>query len=67
MKILLRHLASGIDGDGTRKETVELATVPHEGEEIHWPERILRVYKTIHFPDVKEGDHVACLYVTEPS
>ena len=62
MKILLRHLG-GFD-DGSRKEEVELAGVPRRDDEIHWPDRILRVIKVMWFPS--EGnphEHAACLYV----
>ena len=57
MKVLLRHVPS------TEKEYVELAGVPQAGEEIHWPERILKVHSVKWFPLSDDGP-VACLYVS---
>lgn len=67
MKILLRHYGS-LSDDGSRKEVVELASVPALGDEIHWPERILKVLKVMWFPEDKKTNphgHVACLNVAE--
>lgn len=65
MKVLLRHV-----WDNTKKETVELAGMPAKGDEIHWPDRILRVeLPPKWFPMTPTADnihgHAACLYVQE--
>lgn len=59
MKVLLRHVPS------TEKEYVDLAGVPRVDDEIHWPNRILRVHSVKWFP-LSEDGAVACLYVSTP-
>jgi len=77
VRVLLRDLADGggiprelaDNGDepimvsGSRKLGITLSRVPVEGEEIHWPNHIARIWKTMHFPNPGEGEYVACCYV----
>lgn len=64
MKVLLRHVPS------TGTEYVDLAGIPQVDDEIHWPDRILRVHSVKWFPLpggtplVGDDSPVACLYVS---
>lgn len=60
MKVLLRHAASD------KKETIELAAMPKAGDEIHWPDHILKVVlepKWFPLDDTNPHGHAGCLYV----
>lgn len=80
VRVLLRDLGGGLpskptddnmpfpEGNvsgGQGKMIVELSRVPNEGEELHWPNWIARVWKTMHFPNPTDG-LVACCYVVNP-
>lgn len=63
MRILLRHYGGMHAGE--KKEYVLLHSVPAVGDEIHWPNRILRVTKVIWFANVEVGHAQVCLNVIE--